>query len=118
MDDFIILHKDKNYLNICLKEIEKYLNKYKLKLNENKTRIDNIKTGISFLGYRFIIENKKVIINIGNRTKKNFKRRIRKILILKNNSIISDKEIKNLLSGYIGIFKRCRSNYVRDLLQV
>ena len=37
MDDFIIIHEDKKYLEKCLKIIINKLNKeYKLEINENK----------------------------------------------------------------------------------
>lgn len=50
MDDFIIIHENKEYLKYCLNKIkEKIEREYKLKLNPKKTRIDNIKNGIDFL---------------------------------------------------------------------
>ena len=38
MDDFILIHSDKEYLKECLIKIKKFLIKYKLNLN-NKTMI-------------------------------------------------------------------------------
>ena len=65
MDDYILLHQDKNYLKYCLKVIEDKLTKeYKLELNKNKTMVVKSTQGISFLGYRFIIENKKTITKL------------------------------------------------------
>jgi hypothetical protein len=52
MDDFIILHNDKQYLWELLGKIENYL-RDKLKLNLNpKTGIFPGKNGIDFCGYR------------------------------------------------------------------
>ena len=49
MDDFIIIHEDKNYLKYCLNYIKKYLfNNLKLELNDKKTKIDSIRNGIDF----------------------------------------------------------------------
>ena len=116
MDDFIIIHEDKDYLKLCLKQIRKYLyNKLKLELNEKKTRIDNIKNGIDFLGYRFIIKNNKVIMKLRNRVKKNFKKKVKWLnelneLIL--NNYISKKEFKNLLSSYKGLMMYGDCNYL------
>ena len=104
MDDFIIIHEDKDYLNYCLKQIRKYLcDNLKLGLNEKKTRIDNIKNGIDFLGYRFIIKNNKVIMKLRNRVKKNFKKKVKFLNELILNNYISKKEFKNLLSSYKGL---------------
>lgn len=58
MDDMIILHKDKKYLQKCLKKIETMCtNDLELALN-NKTQIGKVKNGIDFLGYRHILNEK------------------------------------------------------------
>ena len=50
MDDFILIHKDKNYLRYCLKEIDRFC-KERLKVELNsKTQIGKVKSGIDFLG--------------------------------------------------------------------
>lgn len=112
MDDFIIIHEDKDYLKFCLKQIRKYLfNKLKLELNEKKTRIDSIKNGIDFLGYRFVI-NKKLIMKLRTRTKKNFKKKVKYLQELFVNHYISNKEFKNLLSSYKGLLMYGDCNYL------
>lgn len=113
MDDFIILHEDKDYLNLCLKQIRKYLfDNSKLELNEKKTGIDNMKNGIDFLGYRFIIKNNKVIMKLRNRVKKNFKKKVKHLQELFINHYISKKEFKNLLSSYKGLMMYGDCNYL------
>ncbi len=72
MDDGILIHHDKKYLKYCLKEIEKIITKYKLELN-NKTRINHIKNGLDFLGFRFYCLNNKIVLKVRNNTKKRFK---------------------------------------------
>ena len=63
MDDFVILHEDKQYLKQCLKIIiEKLEKEYLLQVNENKTKIINAQEGFIFLGYKFILKNKKTIM--------------------------------------------------------
>ena len=83
MDDGIILHKDKEYLQECLKEITKIIEKYKLKLN-NKTMIVNAKQGFEFLGFKYNIKNNKVVMKVKNQTKKRFKRKMKKLSKLYN----------------------------------
>lgn len=52
MDDYILIHHDKEYLKNVLSVIEEKLNKeYKLELNKSKTYIKASKEGITFLGY-------------------------------------------------------------------
>ena len=115
MDDFIIIHKDKNYLKYCLDEIKNFLLEYKLEINYNKTKIDSIRNGIDFLGYRFYLNNDKIIIKIRNRTKKNFKNKVKKLKILMNHSYITFKEFNICLSSYKGLFKynTCRNLYYK-----
>lgn len=110
MDDFIILHNDKEYLKYCLGVItDKLRSEYKLELNPKKTKIDNIKNGIDFLGYRFYIRNNHIILKLRNGTKKNIKKKISKI---KNNEVDNDSLIKSL-NSYKGILKwgNCYSLY-------
>lgn len=47
MDDFILIHKDKEYLKYCKLEIEKFLKQEKLELNK-KTNIHKINNGFVF----------------------------------------------------------------------
>lgn len=54
MDDFILIHPDKEYLKYCRTEIEKRLNAIHLTLNA-KTTIYPVKQGIKFLQWRFVL---------------------------------------------------------------
>ena len=117
MDDFIIIHEDKKYLEYCLDEIKKFLLKYKLEINYNKTKIDSIKNGIDFLGYRFYVNNNKIIIRIRNRTKDIFKDKVKRLksLIEENNSTF--KEFNMKLSSYKGLLKysECKNLYYKSI---
>jgi RNA-directed DNA polymerase len=80
MDDYIIIHHDKEYLKQCKIVIEEKLKKeYKLEINENKTYIRNIKYGIVFLGYNFRIIDKKTIIKISGDVKHKLKHNLKKV---------------------------------------
>ena len=78
MDDFVLFHPDKEYLKYCLKKIEDYLTSLNLSLN-NKTQIYDIKKGFNFLGYKFFLKGKKLIIMINNQTKKRVKKKLRRL---------------------------------------
>ena len=54
MDDFILIHQDKEYLKYCRREIESWLAKKFLTLNK-KTEIQPLRHGIIFLKWRFLI---------------------------------------------------------------
>ncbi len=106
VDDFVIIHENKNYLNFCLKEIKNKLEKdYKLKVNPKKTRIDSIKNGIDFLGYIFYIKRNKLILKLRKRNKNNFKKKSKKLKLLNNYNYINSKEYNNQISSYKGLLK-------------
>jgi retron-type reverse transcriptase len=68
MDDFIVVSNSKEKLRKILNEVEGFLeNHLLLKLN-NKTKIDNCKNGIDFVGYRIFPKNKIVKKSSMNRT--------------------------------------------------
>ena len=65
MDDFILIHCDKWYLQYCLEEINKACNeKLNLELNQ-KTQIGIAYNGIDFLGFNHILTGSdKVLLNL------------------------------------------------------
>lgn len=101
MDDGVILHKDKEYLKYCLDEITKMLDKYKLKLN-SKTQIVNCKEGFEFLGFRYVIKNKRLIIKIRNQTKRRFKRKMKTMYRLVDENKITQKDVIQVENSYLG----------------
>ena len=106
MDDFVIIHQDKKYLKYCQKQItDKLKNDYNLKINYKKTRIDNIKNGLDFLGYIFYIRYNKVILKLRNHTKNKLKKKIKNIKLLKKYGFVDEKEFNVLTSTYNGMLK-------------
>jgi hypothetical protein len=81
MDDFILIHSDKQYLKYCLSEINKYIISLNLTLNLKKTQICPLKQGIKFLGFVFYITKRGKIIR--KLTKKNIIRLKKKLNKLK-----------------------------------
>lgn len=64
MDDFFLIHEDKEYLKFCRKEIETYMSSLKLELND-KTAIFPLKNGIDFLGFHtYLTETGKVVMKL------------------------------------------------------
>lgn len=68
MDDFVLIHPDKDYLRYCWKEIEKELAKLKLTLNK-KTSLHPIKQGINFLQWKFIYSDTGKVLMLINKKK-------------------------------------------------
>ena len=81
MDDFYLIHKDKAYLEYCLREIEKMATELGLTLNLKKTKIVPVTTGINFLGFRFYItKTGKVVRRMRPARKNHEKQKLRKQL--------------------------------------
>lgn len=54
MDDFILLHNDKQYLRQCLELIKEQLKKLKISINTKKTQIYKLNSYlVTFLGFKF-----------------------------------------------------------------
>ena len=57
MDDFILIHEDREYLKKCLETIIERLNELGLTINEKKTDIQPIRHNVKFLGFSFRLTN-------------------------------------------------------------
>lgn len=85
MDDFILIHKDKEYLEYCLKEIDKYLSSIQMSLNPSKTIINPITDSILFLGYDYMLTNTGKVVALADSKKiKHSKKKIRRMINLVN----------------------------------
>lgn len=71
MDDFYLIHWDKEYLTYCLKVITEFLATLDLTLN-GKTQIFPFKNGVNYLGFHTYVTDKgKVIRKLKNQNKRN-----------------------------------------------
>ena len=103
MDDFVIIHHDKDYLKKCKDIIEEKLkNEYKLELNAKSTIYD-INNGFDFLGYTYKV--KKTIISIFRKTFKNIKKHIK--------TYNKDINSFNMFVNYYNSFKYCNNRNVK-----
>lgn len=78
MDDFYLIHNDKDHLRYCLDEIRRYVEGLGLELNQ-KTAIFPLKQGIDFLGFRtFMTDSGKVVQKIRRDSKNRIRRKLKK----------------------------------------
>ena len=114
MDDGLIIHEDKEYLKYCLKEINIFIKKYKLELN-NKTKIYTKKEGFEFLGFKYYLKKNKLIIKVKNQTKRRFKRKMKSLNKLVKLEKITYNEYRQVESSYIGHLKYgCTSKLIKS----
>ena len=102
MDDFILMHPDREYLKYCLEEIRKKVVTEELKLNQ-KTKIISMKDGLNFLGYRFVLKNKKLLVLINSQTKRRITHKLNK---LEKNP---KENYTSVLASYKGYLSNCCS---------
>ncbi len=78
MDDFYLIHHDKEYLKNCLAEINRIVADLKLSLN-GKTQMMPFKQGVKFLGFHTYIHNGEVVCRIRNENKRNAYRKYKRM---------------------------------------
>ena len=103
MDDGVIFDYDKERLKYIKSVIEKELIKEKLELNK-KTNIYKLSSGFTFIGYRFILRNNKLIIRINNKVKTRIKRKIKYL------SIYDKEKLVRVKASYYGYMMRASTN--------
>ena len=109
MDDFYLIHKDKNYLKYCLQKIKEKVEELGLTLN-SKTSISPLKNGIDFLGFHtYLTESGKVIRKLRRSSKTNMRRRLKKYKNLNTQGRLPMKRIgkprSNCVQHYILVTK-------------
>lgn len=83
MDDFILIHHDREYLEHCRKQIELKLAELQLTLHPKKTRIYELEEGIKILGFTHrLTPTGKVIRIIDPKNVKSARKRLRRLVNL------------------------------------
>jgi len=110
VDDFVILHKNKEQLKIWKVEIEKFLKeKLKLELHQEKSKIISLSRGIDFVGFRNFYYYKLL-------RKRNIKNMKNKIRLLRDNKISYEKFIDSF-QGWVAYAKWADSyNTIENLI--
>ena len=106
MDDFILIHEDKEYLKICLKRIRRRLmRKTKLEISSKKTKISKITQPLHFLGFSYQLhETGKVTKKLLPENIKREKRRLRKLV-----NLVSREEFEECYKSWRAFAKKSDS---------
>lgn len=107
MDDFIILDTDRDKLKRIWKLIEKQIELLNLKVNP-KSNITSLTIGISFVGYKYKIENGKFKIKY---KKKTIRKINKKLSILKKYDLFKYYKTYGSYYGYLSKIKDCERNF-------
>lgn len=103
MDDLVLIHESKEYLQTCLKELTNVAgNELHLSFNE-KTQIFPISEGVDYLGWRFYLtDSGKVIRRLRTSNKRRFKRRMKAFAEKYSRDEMTLEEINRSLASYRG----------------
>lgn len=117
MDDFILLHRDKKYLQYCLEKINKVcIEKLDLELNQ-KTQIGLAYNGIDFLGFNHILTNSgKVIRKLRFSSKQRMRKHIKIIRKLKDKSKIDEEYVGMRINAFKAHLKHSNEKSMDKLL--
>ena len=101
MDDFVIIHSCRAFLEVALMAISGKLKKLKMRLNEAKTKITDLKDGIKFLGFIFqLTDTGKVVVLVLPEKIKREKRKIKRMVALMKKGEISRYRIERHFKGF------------------
>ena len=99
MDDFYLIHKDKEYLKYCRKKITEYVEGLELTLN-GKTQIMPFKNGIKFLGFHTYIRDGKVVCKIRNENKHNAERKYKRMAKLVAEGMLDQNKFQECYTSW------------------
>lgn len=103
MDDCVLIHPDKEYLQFCLREMTRLVEEdLKLEFNQ-KTQIFPISEGVDYLGFHFYLTNTgKVIRKLRQSSKVRFKKRLKFMQKGFYTGTMELDDIKRSLASYNG----------------
>lgn len=88
MDDFVLIHHDKDYLRKCAAEIEAHLNGLGLNLNKKKTMMLPLQQGFVLLKWKFMLKpSGKIIRRMNHKKIRKQKKKMLKLYELEKNGL-------------------------------
>lgn len=101
MDDFILIHQSKSYLEYCKDQIEKKLSHIGFKFNTKKTQISELNNSILFLGFVFNLTNTgKVIMTLNPKNVKRERKKLYRLVSKAKRGEISREKVDFCYAGW------------------
>jgi hypothetical protein len=105
-DDFVIVSRDRGYLEQLLKPVSQFLKeKLKLSLHPHKVSLRKYRQGIDFLGYVVLPSH----IVLRTKTKRRIFRKLRKYLADYKENTISEEILRQSMASYFGVLSHANS---------
>ena len=101
MDDCVLIHPDKQYLQDCLARMREYV-KEELQLDFNeKTQVFPLRNGVDYLGWHiYLTDTGKVIRKVKQQTKYKYKRKLKYFEYAYALDLVELEDVKQTLSSY------------------
>lgn len=99
MDDFYLIHRDKECLKRCLTEIESAVEALRLSLN-GKTQIMPFKQGIKFLGFHTHVKDGVLVCKVKNENKRNAYRKYKRMAKLVAAGRLDESKLMECLGSW------------------
>lgn len=119
-DNFVLIHRNKEILELCIAETKKWLKSIGLKISEEKSALHDGRNGFFFLGFQIIqvrkirVGNYKVKIQPSHKSQAQLLLKVRKIM--QNNRSVSSYSLIEMLRpvilGWANYFKYCECKAV------
>ena len=108
MDDCVLIHPDKQYLQDCLARLREYVKEeLKLEFNE-KTQVFPLRNGVDYLGWHiYLTDTGKVVRKVKQQTKYRYKRKLKYFEYAYANDLVSPEDVKQTLSSYRAHLSYC-----------
>ena len=117
MDDFVLIHPDKEYLKMCKKTIEHELNKLGLELND-KTVLYPLKQGVVLLQWHFyIMPSGKILRRMNKKKHGKQRRKLKKLLAKEKAGDYRPGTARESLVSYLGNASRGDTYHERQRMK-
>lgn len=111
MDDFILIHEDREFLERCREEIADQLALIGFELHPKKTRIYPLSEGIKFLGFIFrLTKTGKVVKSVLPKNVKLYRRKLRRLVNLSKKGAFPKEKVDECYQSWKAHAERGNSN--------
>jgi len=94
MDDGVLIHESKEYLQECLVKITEWMVQRGLQLSPKKTQLFKLRQGIRFLGFRFrLTDTGKVVMTVLPEKVSHERRKLKKLVLRAKAGLMTKEEV-------------------------
>lgn len=101
MDDMVMIHHDKEFLECCLSDLKEYLERDGFMLHPEKTRIYSLSEGIELLGFRFMLSpSGRALMELKPSNVKNERKKLRRLVRLCKEEELTRKKVDDCYASW------------------